>query len=153
MSNEVTLDILNKKQEYNTTSTNIPLSYLVTTRDMETIYSDNYLTVVKDKEKHDIFVYHSLKNYGVHVKYTPPVTIYREGVVVLYANEYDELLKIGSYVKMIDNFTHLVSTGDKEFEVSFVILYKGNSKYLGKKLNMEIMKRKSNKDDEPLYGY
>ena len=49
---------------------------------------------------------------------------------------------------MIDNFTHLVSTGDKELEVSFVILYKGNSKYLGKKLNMEIMKRKSNRDDE-----
>ena len=151
MSDETTLDILNKKQEYHTTGIHIPLSSLLIIRNIKVIYTDNYLSVAKDEETHDIFVYHSLKEYGVHVKYTPPVTTYREGVVVLYANKYDEPLKIGAYVKNIDNFTHIVNNGEKEIEVSFVILYKGNSKYLGQKLNMEIMKRKFNKDDKPLY--
>lgn len=146
--NNNTSAILVKKNDYSITGVYTKMCFLSLQRDCEVIYSNDDIHILKDKERKDIFIYHSLKDYGVQIKYTSPVTIYKKGSTVLYANEYDEPLKIGAYIKNIDNFTHLVSNGEKEIEVSFVMLCKGNCKYLGKKLSMSIMKEKYRTEDE-----
>ena len=146
------IDILIKKNEYHVIGSYNSVNTLLIQDCFEVIYSDDDVTIIKDKERKDIFIYHKLKEYGVQVKYTHPVTIYRKDTIVLYANKYGEKLKIGAYVKNIDNFHHIVSNGEKELEVSFVILYKSNKDYLGKPLTMEIMKKKISKDDCPMFS-
>ena len=148
---EKSYNILNKKHEYNHISIHLPLTTLLLSNIYEIIYKNDYLTIVRDKEREDIFIYHNLKDCGVQVKYTPPVTIYREHTVVLYANEYGEKLKLGSYIKNVDNYHHIVTNGEEELTVSFVIHYRGNESYLGQPLQMKIMDIKNSTDDSPLY--
>ena len=148
---EKSMNILNKKHEYNHISIYLPLTTLLLSDKYEIIYKNDVLTIVRDKEREDIFIYHNLKDYGVQVKYTPPVTIYRENTVVLYANEYGEKLKLGSYIKNVDNYHHIVNNGEEELTVSFVVHYRGNESYLGQPLQMKIMDIKNSTDDKPLY--
>ena len=144
-------NILTKKHEYNHISIDYPLNILLLSDKYEIIYKNELVTIVRDKEREDIFIYHTLKDCGVQVKYTPPVTIYRENTVVLYANEYGEKLKLGSYIKNVDNYHHIVSNGEKELTVSFVVHYRGNEEHLGKPLLCGIMDIKNRTDDKASY--